>query len=278
MVYTDIGDGPPVVLLHGNPTNAHLYRSLIRTLASQYRCIAPDYLGFGRSEAPSDFSYRPPAHATLIEQLLCRLALDDVTLVLHDWGGPIGLSYALRNPTTVRRLVLTNTWAWPLTDRPLVQLFARLTGTPVGRLLIERFNAFPRVVMPLTLGRDGRYDASWIDAYADALDSPVRRRACWTFARSLTRERSWLRALWTHRNRLRNRPVFLGWGMADPAFGTESTLHRWQTLFPRAQVHRWAHVGHYVPEEVGPALAARVRSFLRSTEPPAAPPDDPPSP
>lgn len=277
MIYTDVGDGPPVVLLHGNPTSARLYRSLIRALAPQYRCIAPDYLGFGRSAAPTDFSYRPPAHATLIEQLLRNLALDEVTLVLHDWGGPIGLSYALRHPTTVRRLVLTNTWAWPLTDRPLVQLFSRLVGTSVGRILIERFNAFARVVMPLTLGRDGWHEASWIDVYADALDSTVRRRACWTFARSLTREGTWLRALWTHRDRLRARPVLLCWGMADPAFGTESTLLRWQTLFPRAQVHRWAHVGHYVPEEAGPALAARIHSFLRTTDPSAAPQDDRPS-
>jgi haloalkane dehalogenase len=272
MAYTDVGGGAPVVLLHGNPTSARLYRALIDTLAPQYRCIAPDLLGFGRSDAPSDFSYRPPAHATLVEVLLRRLDLTDLTLVLHDWGGPIGLSYALRHPAAVRRLVLTNTWAWPLDRRPLVRLFSALVGTPVGRLLIERFNAFARVVMPLTLGGGPSRQMptarpSWIDAYADALDTPARRRACWTLARSLLRETAWLRALWTRRARLRARPTLLCWGMADPAFGTEPTLRRWQTLFPQAQTHRWPSVGHYVPEEAGTALAARVRSFLRSTAP-----------
>lgn len=267
MVYTDVGDGPPVVLLHGNPTSARLYRSLVETLAPDYRCIAPDYLGFGRSEAPSSFSYRPPAHATLVETLLRRLDLENVTLVLHDWGGPIGLSYALRHPQTIRRIVLTNTWAWPLDRRPLVRLFSGLIGTPVGRLLTERANAFARIVMPLTLGRDSPPWPSWLNTYAEALDTPARRRACWTFARSLIRETPWLRALWSRRACLRDRPALLCWGMADPAFGVEPALRRWQSLFPDARVYRWPDVGHYVPEEVGPAFVAHVRTFLDSTDP-----------
>jgi len=272
MAYTDVGDGAPVVLLHGNPTSARLWRALIDTLTPQYRCIAPDYLGFGRSEAPSQFSYRPPAHATHVETLLRRLDLTDITLVLHDWGGPIGLSYALRHPTTVRRLVLTNTWAWPLDRRPLIRLASGLLGTRMGRLLIERGNAFARVVMPLTLGRSPVEEGlpewpTWIAAYADALDTPVRRRACWMFARSLIRETAWLRALWTRRSRLRDCPALLCWGRADPAFGGGTTLQRWQALFAEAQTHCWSHVGHYVPEEKGEALAARVQSFLHATAP-----------
>jgi haloalkane dehalogenase len=267
LVYTDVGDGPPVVLLHGNPTSARLYRSLVDTLAPTYRCIAPDYLGFGRSDAPSGFSYRPPAHATVVEALLRRLDLENVTLVLHDWGGPIGLSYALRHPQSVRRLVLTNTWAWPLNRRPLVRLFSGLIGTAPGRFLVERANAFPRFVMPLTLGGHSTDRPDWLEAYADALDSRTRRRACWTFARSLIGETRWLRALWTRRASLRNRAVLLCWGMSDPAFGTAPTLHRWQSLFPNAQIHRWPGVGHYVPEEAGPAFVARVRAFLDSTDP-----------
>ncbi|PSQ75630.1 MAG: haloalkane dehalogenase [Bacteroidetes bacterium QH_7_62_13] len=266
LAYTDIGHGPSVVLLHGNPTNARLYRFLIRTLAPTYRCIAPDYLGFGRSEAPASFSYRPAAHATVIEAVLRRLDLEDLTLVLHDWGGPIGLSYALRHPRSVRRLVLANTWAWPLTHRPLIRLFSGVMGTGLGRALIERGNAFARLVMPFTLGRRPPRWPDWIQAYAEALDTPVRRRACWAFARSLIHETAWLRALWTHRSGLRDRPTLLCWGMADPAFGTDKTLQRWRSLFPSAQVQRWPNLGHYVPEEAKSAFATRVRTYLDSTE------------
>jgi haloalkane dehalogenase len=267
MVYTDVGAGPPIVFLHGNPTSARLYRFLIRTLAGEYRCIAPDYLGFGRSAAPPSFSYRPPAHATLVEVLLRHLDLSDLTLVLHDWGGPIGLSYALRYPDRVRRLVLLNTWAWPLTHRPLLQGAARLIGTPAGRFAVERLNAFARAVMPLTVGRGGLRGRPWRRAYAGALDTRPRRRACWTFARSLRTETDWLRALWTRRSRLSDRPALLCWGMADPAFGTRDALARWQSLFCAPTLHRWPGVGHYVPEELGSALAPYVARFLQSTAP-----------
>jgi haloalkane dehalogenase len=265
--YTDVGTGPPVVLLHGNPTSARLYRTALSALAPEYRCIAPDHLGFGRSDAPARASYRPPAHATRLDALLQALDLRDLTLVLHDWGGPIGLSYALRHPQRVRRLVLVNTWAWPLDHRPLIRLFGGLVDTRPARLLIERGNAFARLVMPFTLGRPSVPLPSWVRAYADALDTPARRHACWTFARSLLRETAWLRALWTRRSRLRGRPVLLCWGMADPAFGTEPTLRRWCRLFPDAQVHRWPRVGHYVPEEAETTFPARLRTFLHKTAP-----------
>jgi haloalkane dehalogenase len=267
MAYTDVGEGPPIVFLHGNPTSARLYRHLIRALSESHRCIAPDYLGFGRSAAPARFSYRPPAHATLIEGLLRRLDLTDPTLVLHDWGGPIGLAYALRHPDTVGRLVLLNTWAWPLTDRPFVRCFAQSIGSVLGRQAVVRGNAFARLVMPATVGQGTAWVPSWVRRYADALDSPARRRACWTFARSLLAETTWLRALWTGRARLRDCPALLCWGTADPAFGPDAVLDRWRTLFSRATVQRFPGVGHYVPEEVGPGLVPPVRRFLRSTAP-----------
>lgn len=267
MAYTDVGQGPPIVFLHGNPTNAHLYRHLIRALAPRHRCIAPDYLGFGRSDAPTDCSYRPPLHASLIEGLLSHLNLTHVTLVLHDWGGPIGLSYAVRHPDTVQRLILMNTWAWPLTHRPLIRLFSRAIDTSAGRFSVERLNAFARVLMPLTCGTYSCASTDWIQSYADALDSRPRRYACWMLARSLVGETEWLRALWTHRSHLEKPAVLLCWGMADPAFGTESTLARWHSLFPHASLDRRSKVGHYLPEELGKTLVSPVTNFLRKTSP-----------
>jgi haloalkane dehalogenase len=265
LAYTDVGTGAPIVFLHGNPTSARLYRHLLRDLAPDHRCIAPDYLGFGRSAAPRAFSYRPPAHATLIERLLRDLGLSDVTLVLHDWGGPIGLSYALRHPETVQRFVLMNTWAWPLTHRPLLRTASRLLATPMGRVSVEHFNAFARIIMPATTGASTPLRPDWIETYAAALDSSTRRHACWAFAKALLEETQWLRSLWTHRDRIRDCPALLCWGMADPAFGNENCLQRWQHLFANARVHRFPDAGHYVPEEKGPALVDPIRQFLAST-------------
>jgi len=265
LAYTDVGSGAPIVFLHGNPTSALLYRHLLHALSPEYRCVAPDLLGFGRSEAPTDASYRPPVHATRIEALLRHLDLPPVTLVLHDWGGPIGLAYALRHPAAVRRLVLLNTWAWPLTHRPLLWAFSRLVDTGPGRLAIEQLNAFPTVLMPATTGPSSPFHPDWIRRYAAALDTRERRRACWAFARALRTETPWLRALWTHRHRLQNCPMLLCWGMADPAFGTDPCLRRWMDFAPHAVVHRFPEIGHYVPEELGPALVPPILNFLRSS-------------
>lgn len=262
--YTDVGTGPPVVFLHGNPTSAHLYRHLINELAPDHRCIAPDYLGFGRSDAPTDFSYRPPAHATLVESLLHSLEVHNVTLVLHDWGGPIGMSYALRHSDRIRALVLMNTWAWPLSPRSLIHMASRLLGTPLGQGSVERLNAFARLIMPATTGRSETVSPEWISAYAEALNTRPRRHACWVFARALYAESTWLRALWTQRDRLHTHPALLCWGMADPAFGSEECLKQWHALFLNADIQRYPNVGHYVPEEMGTDLVSPVQSFLQS--------------
>ena len=264
MAVTDIGAGPPVVFLHGNPTWAYLYRHLIGALAPEYRCLAPDYLGFGRSEKPSGFSYAPQAHAAHIEALLNQRVDGDVTLVLHDWGGPIGLSFALRHPERVRRLVLFNTWGWAHDGDPWIQAFSHLAGGPIGRVLIRRANAFARWIVPLAVADRSRLAADALRAYADPLDTPERRAPSWVFPRALRTAAPWLRRLWARRRRLRGCEVLIVWGTRDPAFGSPRYLRRWTALFPDATVHRLP-VGHYVPEEAGPSLTPLVRSFMEAT-------------
>jgi haloalkane dehalogenase len=264
LAYTDVGDGPPLLFLHGNPTWAYLYRHLIRGLAPSYRCIAPDYLGFGRSEKPADFSYRPPDHADHIAALCDRLELSTLTLVAHDWGGPIGLSVAVRQPERVRRLVLFNTWGWPHDGDPWIQAFSLLAGGPLGRVLIRRYNAFARWLLPLAFARRARLSDTAFRQYTDPLDTPERRMPSWIFPRALRTDAPWLRTLWSQRHLVRDRPVWIGWGMRDPAFGAARYLRRWTTLFPEAEMHRF-HAGHYVPEEMGPSLVSPVRAFLDRT-------------
>ncbi|PSP88491.1 hypothetical protein BRC90_07015 [Halobacteriales archaeon QS_4_69_34] len=142
--YVDEGEGRPVLMLHGNPTWSFLYRHLLRGLSEDYRCIAPDYLGFGLSEKPRDFSYRPAAHADVVEEFIEELGLAELTLVVHDWGGPIGCRYAVENPGNVHSLVVMNTFCWPVERDLYLKAFGGLLGSRLGKLLITRRNFFAR--------------------------------------------------------------------------------------------------------------------------------------
>lgn len=259
IAYTDLGNGPPVVCLHGNPTWGLMYRHLLRDLTPAYRCIVPDYLGFGRSDKPAGASYRPPHHATRIEALINHLNLDDITLVVHDWGGPIGLSYALGNADRVSRLVLMNTWLWPNDADPWIAAFSRLAGGRVARPFVRGFNAFAHLA--LRLGTHRPLPEKILAAYLRPLDSPDRRLPTWTFARSLLTETAWLRSLWSRRRRLRSMDAVVVWGRRDPALGAARYLNRWRRLLPDAHVYE-TQASHFVPEDLGTDLVTHIRRGL----------------
>lgn len=265
MHYVDEGDGPPVLMLHGNPTWSFTYRHLIRALTPRYRCVAPDYLGFGLSDRPAGWSYRPEAHAVHVETLIDALGLDDLTLVVHDWGGPLGLSYALRHPARVRRLVVMNTWCWPLDDDPLLQLFSKTMGGPLGPLLIDRWNLFARVLLYAGFGNPLRLTPALHRAYLGPSARPEERVGHRVFAHALTGATPWLRSLRARCEGLAGRPTLLLWGMRDPAFRT-AMLRRWIDLLPDAQVARLDGVGHYVAEDGRGRVEPVVRRFLAATD------------
>jgi haloalkane dehalogenase len=151
--YVDEGQGPVVLMLHGNPAWSFLYRRQIQALRGHYRCVAFDLAGFGLSEAPKDFSFAPADHSKLISAALDRLNIHDASLVAHDWGGPIGLGAMLATRDRITRLVLGNTWAWPVNGDFHFEGFSKLMGGPIGRWGCERFALFVNVVMPGSMRR-----------------------------------------------------------------------------------------------------------------------------
>src|SRR5881628_3583420 len=150
--YLEGGRGEPLLMLHGNPTWSFLYRHLIFWLSDRFRCIAVDYPGFGLSTAPPGYGFTPAEHAGVVEALIQRLDLTGITMMVQDWGGPIGFGVATRHPDRFGAFVIGNTWAWPKCD-PGTQLFSRALGGPVGRYLIGQHNLFVDRIIPAGVRR-----------------------------------------------------------------------------------------------------------------------------
>lgn len=266
MHYVDEGGGDPVVMVHGNPTWSFLYRHLIQGLSGKYRCIAPDHLGFGLSDKPLDWSYLPRDHAGNLDQLITKLDLKDITLVVQDWGGPIGLSYALDHPGNVRRIVLMNTWMWPVNGDPHYEKFSGVMGGAMGRFLIRHFNFFARVVMKQAMGDKTKLTRPVHRHYLQALDTPDSRKGCWIFPKQIIGSGPWLESLWSRRETLKPIPALILWGMKDIAF-REKELQRWTGLFTDPRVIRFGDTGHFVPEEEAGDLCPLVDAFLEGRTP-----------
>jgi haloalkane dehalogenase len=258
--YVDVGEGPTVVFVHGTPTWSFLYRRLIDDLRRDHRVIAPDLLGFGLSDKPRTGAVAPPRQAAHLRGLLDHLGPERFTLVVHDVGGPIGLSSALDNPEQIEGLVLFNTWMWPLMDTA-TRWASRFFGTRLGHWVYTNWNFSPDVMLPALTHQSL---APEVHAhYQKPFPAPDTRHAPWVFARDLVGADDWYAALWDRRETLRSMPALLLWGEQDPGFGMEA-LERWQALFENVQTQTFPEAGHLPPEEVPAAVRERLRSFLRS--------------
>lgn len=268
MHYVDEGSGPPVLLVHGTPTWSFLWRRLIPELARHHRVIAPDHLGFGLSDPAADGAYRPADHASNLAELIRALDLRDVALVVHDFGGPIGLSYAIDHPDNVRGLVLFNTWMWSLQDVRAARMASRLAAGPLGRFLYRRLNVSARFLIRTVMGDASKLDPAAHRHYIDAFPTRHHREAPWTLARELTGSSDWYAGLWSRRQRIAHLPALLLWGMKDPTFKPDD-LERWHSVFATADVATYPDAGHFVQEEADD-LGQRILTFLdtlRATAP-----------
>jgi haloalkane dehalogenase len=263
MHYVDEGSGEPIVMVHGNPTWSFLYRHLIKCLSKNHRCIAVDHIGFGLSDKPVEWSYYPEDHATNLSLLIEKLVLKDITLVVQDWGGPIGLSYAVSKPENVKRLIIMNTWMWSVKGDPYYERFSKFMGGPIGRFLIRHFNFFVRVVMKKAMGDPSKLSAPVHQHYFKALEKPEERKGCWTFPKRIIDSSAWLDSLWSRRDKIKDKPALILWGMKDIAF-REQELNKWSSLFTNCKVIRYGDTGHFVQEERGSELCPVIEDFLKN--------------
>ena len=261
--YVDEGDGPPLLMLHGNPTWSFTWREVIRGLRDRYRCIAPDLPGFGLSGAPAGFGFTPQEHAAAIETLVERLDLRETTLLVQDWGGPIGFAVAGRLPERFRAYVVGNTWAWSMKDNRSARMFSAFLGGRIGRRLILRRNFFVETIIPR--GSNGVTERV-MDMYRGPFPTPESREPIAVFPKQIIAATPWLEEV---ESRMAPRPSLIVWPTADPAFRENERL-RWESLLPDHRTVLLDGAKHYIGEDAPAQIVEAVRAFADGATAPSA--------
>ena len=270
MHYLDEGRGQTVVMLHGNPNWSFYYRNLVKALRGRYRCLVPDHIGCGLSDKPTDDSYEYSLKQR-VSDLECWLdkihATQDLTLVVHDWGGMIGMAYATKYPDRIRRLVVLNTGAFHLPATKPVPWQLKMARGLLGSILVRGFNAFSlgavqtcvtRRPMPRDVGR----------AYCDPYNSWQNRIAVHRFVQDIPlkpgdRGYDMVTQVADKLDSLQSIPMLIGWGDRDFVFD-EHFLNEWLTRFPDAELHRFPDCGHYILEDAADELIPAIEKFLET--------------
>jgi haloalkane dehalogenase len=269
--YLDEGQGEPVVAVHGNPTWSFYYRELVRALRADHRVVVPDHIGCGLSDKPGDDRYPYVLERRIADfgRLMDELRLEGLTLVVHDWGGMIGLAWAAHHPERVRRLVILNTAAFHLPRSKSFpwQLWA-VRDTPLGPLLVRGLNAFARGAARVACTRKPM-PRPVRDAYCAPYDSWADRIATLRFVQDIPlapsdRGYGIVSDTASRLDVFRDRPVLICWGERDFVFDNHF-LEEWRRIYPQAEVHAFADCGHYILEDAAEEIIPLLRGFLEST-------------
>jgi len=270
MHYLDEGPrhGPPVLMLHGTPSWSIYYRALVLALRKQCRCIVPDHIGCGLSDKPDSahYGYRLANRIADCEALMAHLNMQrPVTLVMHDWGGMIGMAWAVRHSDRIERLVIMNTAAFPLpAEKRLPASLALARNSRVGAWLVLRCNAFVKAAAHL--GFKQAVEGGVRRAYAAPYDTPANRIATLRFVQDIPLRQGdpgfdIVLNTAEHLDLFRNLPCLIAWGERDFVFD-RSFLRKWMQIYPAAKVLRFAECGHYILEDGGRALVNAIRKFI----------------
>ncbi|MDM8516504.1 alpha/beta fold hydrolase [Desulfobacterales bacterium HSG16] len=270
--YLDEGSGHPVLMLHGNPTWSFYYRNLVKAFSDRYRTIVPDHIGCGLSEKPGidDYDYRLESRISDLDHLISHLDLSEkLTLVVHDWGGMIGMTWAVRNPERIKRLVIMNTAAFPPPSSKPIPLRLQIVRnmTPFAVPAVLRFNLFAAGALYMAshkgLAKDVK--AGMIAPY----NCPENRIATLKFVQDIPLKEndpgySIVKNTKENLGLLKDIPMLILWGAHDFVFDLDY-FKEWEKHFPKAETHVFEDAGHYVLEDESDRIIELIDIFLKQS-------------
>ncbi|MEI6894524.1 MAG: alpha/beta fold hydrolase [Colwellia sp.] len=271
--YINEGQGSPVVMVHGNPSWSFYYRNLVSQLSENHQCIVPDHIGCGLSDKPNDtgYDYTLKNRIDDLEALLEHLEVkENITLVVHDWGGMIGMGYAARYPDRIKRLVILNTGAFHLPKaKKLPPALWLGRNTFIGTLLVRGFNAFSGIAAIIGVKRKPM-PKEIRKAYVAPFNSWKNRISTLRFIQDIPlkvgdRNYQLVTDISDSLSQFNKLPMLICWGLKDFVFD-KHFLDEWQQRFPDAKVHAFDDCGHYILEDASDEVVPLINDFLTTSE------------
>ncbi|MEH6453705.1 MAG: alpha/beta fold hydrolase [Psychromonas sp.] len=267
--YVNEGTGEPVVMVHGNPSWSFYYRNLITALSANHQCIVPDHIGCGLSDKPGDkdYDYTLENRINDLEALLESLNItENITLVVHDWGGMIGMGYAARHPERIKRLVILNTSAFNLPQAksfPIPLWICRNTKT--GTVLVRGFNAFASIASYVGVKRKPM-PKEIRKAYVAPFNSWKNRISTLRFVQDIPlfpHERNYdlINDISDSLEKFQTIPTIICWGLQDFVFD-KHFLDVWKQKMPHAEINEFSDCGHYILEDASDEVIPLIQSFM----------------
>lgn len=260
MHYVDEGEGDILLMIHGTPAWSFLYRKMIQHFSKTHRCIVPDHLGFGLSEKSKDIDSSAPQLAKNLSEFIQQLGLKNITLMVHDFGGPIGLSYAVNFPDNVQKIVLMNTWFWKTKDQEAVQKVDKILQSSLGKFLYLRLNFSPKFLLPKSFFNKKKLSKSTHQHYTHVFKNKAARWGLLQIGHSLLGASDWYEQQWQQLDQIKNKPFLVLWGIKDEFIRPEY-LDIWKQSLTNAKIRTY-ECGHFLQEEKPTELVEEISSFL----------------
>jgi len=259
--YIDEGKGDVILFVHGTPSWSFDFRNIIKKLKSNFRCIAIDHIGFGLSDKPEHYDYSTQNHSATLEKFIIDKQLTNITLVVHDFGGPIGLNFAIQHPEKIKNIVVLNSWLWGSKDDPDFIKLSKILKSPLLPFLYRYLNFSAKFILHKSFG-DRKLSKQLLKHYTKPFANNTQRNGTLAFAKSLLNDQDWFEELWNKKAAISNKPTLFVWGMKDPVIKTQN-LDKFAEGFTNSKTVKIETSGHVPQEESPDEVLEAMIDFMR---------------
>jgi len=263
--YIDEGQGEILLFVHGTPSWSFDYRNIIKGLKDNYRCLAIDHIGFGLSDKPGQYNYSTENHSKTLEKFVDDKQLENITMVVHDFGGPIGLNFAIKNHEKINNIIILNSWLWSSKFDPEFVKLRKILNSPLLPFLYRYLNFSPKFILPKSFG-EHKISRKILRQYTKPFADKTQRNGALAFAKSLLNDQAWFETLWENRQPIKDKRTLLIWGMKDPVIKPHN-LKKFQEGFTNTTTIELSTCGHFPQEEQPEKVLQAIKTWLNAKKP-----------